>query len=82
MWWIILIRGNILTNKLEKGYKPLEKAEKGFVSLHYSHDYPLLESDMVTILNELLSKVEVLFGVYHRLEVSTHCMAIIPLRGL
>lgn len=33
-----------------------------------SHDYPLLESDVVTILNELLSKVEVLFGIYHKLK--------------
>lgn len=33
-----------------------------------SHDYPLLESDVVTILNELLSKVEVLFGIYQKLK--------------
>lgn len=33
-----------------------------------SHDYPLLESDVVTILNELLSKVEVLFEIYQKLK--------------
>lgn len=33
-----------------------------------SHDYPLLESDVVTILNELLSKVEVLFAIYQKLK--------------
>lgn len=33
-----------------------------------SHDYPLLESDVVAVLNELLSKVEVLFGIYHKLK--------------
>lgn len=33
-----------------------------------SHDYPLLETDVVTILNELFSKVEVLFGIYNKLK--------------
>lgn len=33
-----------------------------------SHDYPLLESDTVSVLNELFSKVEVLFGIYGRLK--------------
>lgn len=33
-----------------------------------SHDYPLLESDVVAVLNELLSKVELLFGIYHKLK--------------
>lgn len=31
--------------------------------------YLLLESDVVTILNELLVKVEVLLGIYDRLKV-------------
>lgn len=33
-----------------------------------SHDYSLLESDMVTILNELFSKVEVLLAIYNKLK--------------
>lgn len=33
-----------------------------------SHDYPLLETDVVTILNELVSKTEVLFGIYYKLK--------------
>lgn len=35
-----------------------------------SHDYPLLEVDSVTILNELLSKVSVLQAIYERLKTS------------
>ena len=33
-----------------------------------SHDYPLLDTDTVVILNELLSKVEVLFAIYDKLK--------------
>lgn len=33
-----------------------------------SHDYPLLDTDTVAILNELLSKVEVLFAIYDKLK--------------
>jgi hypothetical protein len=33
-----------------------------------AHDYPLLENDVVTILNELLAKVEVLLGIYDKLK--------------
>lgn len=33
-----------------------------------SHDYPLLDNDVITILNELLSKVEVLFSIYNELK--------------
>lgn len=33
-----------------------------------SHDYPLLEADTVTILNELLSKVGALFEIYGNLK--------------
>lgn len=33
-----------------------------------SHDYPLQETDVVIILNELFSKVEVLFGIYNKLK--------------
>jgi len=33
-----------------------------------AHDYPLLENDVVSILNELISKVPVLFAIYNRLK--------------
>lgn len=33
-----------------------------------AHDYPLLENDVVSILNELISKVPVLLAVYNRLK--------------
>lgn len=35
-----------------------------------SHDYPLLEADSVTILNELFSKVKVLFSIYDKMKVT------------
>lgn len=34
-----------------------------------AHDYPLMENDVVHILNELLSKTEVLFGIYEKMKV-------------
>lgn len=33
-----------------------------------AHDYPLLENDVVHILNELFSKVDILYGVYDKLK--------------
>ena len=33
-----------------------------------AHDYPLLESDVVQILNDLFSKTDVLFGVYGKVK--------------
>ena len=33
-----------------------------------SHDYPLLETDLVSILNDLLSKTGTLFGIYDKLK--------------
>lgn len=35
-----------------------------------SHDYPLLEMDSVAILNELLAKVRVLFGIYDKMKAT------------
>ena len=35
-----------------------------------AHDYPLLENDVVRILNELFSKVEILYGIYDKLKAS------------
>ena len=33
-----------------------------------AHDYPLMENDVVHILNELLSKTNVLFGIYDKMK--------------
>lgn len=33
-----------------------------------AHDYPLLENDIVHILNELLSKTNVLYGIYEKIK--------------
>ena len=35
-----------------------------------AHDYPLLENDVVRILNELFSKVDVLYRIYDKLKAS------------
>ncbi|ADV43935.1 hypothetical protein [Bacteroides helcogenes] len=60
-----------ILNRLER-YRILPGAEEWTyireLRNEISHDYPLQEADVVTILNELLSKVEVLFGIYHKLK--------------
>ncbi len=33
-----------------------------------AHDYPLTESDMVSVLNELISKADVLISIYNKLK--------------
>ena len=33
-----------------------------------AHDYPLLENDVVHILNELLTKTDVLYGIYDKMK--------------
>lgn len=33
-----------------------------------SHDYPLLEADVVTVLNELFQKVDVLLDIYDKIK--------------
>lgn len=35
-----------------------------------AHDYPLMENDVVHILNELFSKVEVMYGIYEKLKAA------------
>ena len=43
-----------------------------------AHDYPLLENDIVHILNELLTKTDVLYGIYDKMktvyEVNKHSL--------
>ena len=58
-------------NRLER-YHLLDSAEEwGYIRElrnEIAHDYPLMENDVVTILNELASKVPVLLTVYDRLK--------------
>lgn len=58
-------------NRLER-YHLLDSAEEwGYIRElrnEIAHDYPLMENDVVTILNELASKVPVLLAVYDRLK--------------
>lgn len=58
-------------NRLER-YRLLDSAEEwGYIRElrnEIAHDYPLMENDVVTILNELASKVPVLLTVYDRLK--------------
>lgn len=58
-------------NRLER-YHLLDNAEEwGYIRElrnEIAHEYPLMENDVVTILNELASKVPVLLTVYGRLK--------------
>ena len=60
-----------ILNKLER-YQIIPSADEWSyireLRNEISHDYPLQETDVVTILNELFSKVEVLFGIYNKLK--------------
>lgn len=33
-----------------------------------AHDYPMMENDVIRILNELFSKVEIMYGIYDKLK--------------
>lgn len=35
-----------------------------------AHDYPLMENDIVSVLNELLSKVSILKSIYKRMKAT------------
>ena len=58
-------------NRLER-YHLLDNAEEwGYIRElrnEIAHEYPLMENDVVTILNELASKVPVLLTLYGRLK--------------
>ena len=60
-----------LLNLLER-YRLIDKAEEWNyireLRNEIAHDYPLSENDVVSILNELISKVPVLFAIYNRLK--------------
>ena len=60
-----------ILNRLEK-YKFLPDANEWIyiceLRNEIAHDYPLMENDVVTILNELFSKVNTMYGIYDKLK--------------
>ena len=62
-----------ILNRLEK-YKFLPDANEWIyireLRNEIAHDYPLMENDVVNILNELFSKVNTLYGIYDKLKAS------------
>lgn len=62
-----------ILNRLEK-YKFLPDANEWIyireLRNEIAHDYPLMENDVVHILNELFSKVNTMYGIYDKLKVA------------
>lgn len=62
-----------ILNRLEK-YRFLPDANEWIyireLRNEIAHDYPLMENDVVHILNELFSKVEVMYGIYDKLKAA------------
>ena len=60
-----------ILNRLEK-YKFLPDANEWIyireLRNEIAHDYPLMENDVVTILNELFPKVNTMYGIYDKLK--------------
>lgn len=60
-----------ILNRLEK-YKFLPDANEWIyireLRNEIAHDYPLMENDVVHILNELFSKVDVMYSIYDKLK--------------
>ena len=60
-----------ILNRLEK-YKFLPDANEWIyireLRNEIAHDYPLMENDVVHILNELFSKVNTMYGIYDKLK--------------
>ena len=60
-----------ILNRLEK-YKFLPDAYEWIyireLRNEIAHDYPLMENDVVHILNELFSKVDIMYGIYDKLK--------------
>lgn len=60
-----------ILNKLERYRIIPDAGEWGYIRElrnQLSHDYPLLASDVVAALNELIAKTDVLFPIYERLK--------------
>ena len=62
-----------ILNRLEK-YKFLPDANEWIyireLRNEIAHDYPLMENDVVHILNELFTKVNTMYGIYDKLKAS------------
>ena len=62
-----------ILNRLEK-YKFLPEANEWIyireLRNEIAHDYPLMENDVVHILNELFSKVNTMYGIYDKLKAA------------
>lgn len=62
-----------ILNRLEC-YRLIDNAEEwGYIRElrnEIAHDYPLLENDVVSVLNELISKLSVLKGIYKRMKAA------------
>lgn len=62
-----------ILNRLEK-YRFLPDANEWIyireLRNEIAHDYPLMENDVVHILNELFFKVEVMYGIYDKLKAA------------
>ena len=62
-----------ILNRLEK-YKFLPDANEWIyireLRNEIAHDYPLMENDVVHILNELFSKVNTIYGIYDKLKAA------------
>ena len=62
-----------ILNRLEK-YKFLPDANEWIyireLRNEIAHDYPLMENDVVHILNELFSKVNTMYGIYDKLKAA------------
>lgn len=60
-----------ILNRLERyGILP-DASEWGYIRElrnEVAHDYPLMESEVVTALNELIAKTDVLYTIYHNLK--------------
>ena len=62
-----------ILNRLEK-YKFLPDANEWIyireLRNEIAHDYPLMENDVVNILNELFTKVNTMYGIYDKLKAA------------
>ena len=62
-----------ILNRLEK-YKFLPDANEWIyireLRNEIAHDYPLMENDVVHILNELFTKVNTMYGIYDKLKAA------------
>ena len=62
-----------ILNLLER-YHFIDRADEGGyireLRNEIAHDYPLMENDIVSVLNELISKVSILKSIYKRMKAT------------